>query len=774
VKTKEKVRARREKQTDDISGQSPAKTALAASEIRYRRLFESAKDGILILDAETGIVVDVNPFLLDLLDYSFEKFIGKAIWELGFFKDIVANQNSFAELQYNKYIRYENKPLEDSSGRRHEVEFISNVYLVNGSKVIQCNIRDNTEHKQAKDKIQRLARFPSENPNPVLRVSAQGILEYANTAAELLLPTLGAKMGGAVSAEWQAHIGEAISKAHPIDIGFRAADRIFDATLAPVIDHGYVNLYVRDITEQTQAEKARDAARTFLQSVVDGLPEQLLVINRDYTIALTNRPFHKNVKMTSPDGLGLKCYEVSHNSSSPCDSDEHPCPMELILKTRRVVTVEHIHRNADGDEIAVEVLAAPIFDENGEVVQIIETVRDITERKQAEAEQENLQAQLTQAQKMEAVGRLAGGVAHDFNNMLQIILGHTEIVISQTAPDSSNAESLQETQKAALRSAALTRQLLAFARKQDIVPEILNLNDAVAGMFKMIQRLIGEDIKLVWRPGAALRPIKLDPSQIDQILANLCLNARDAIPDVGTITLETGNVTIDAKHCATHAEAVPGEYVFLAVSDSGCGMDRETLAKIFEPFFTTKEKTKGTGLGLATVYGIVKQNNGFIYAYSEPGLGTTFKIYLPQVEAEARKSTDESPAAVPTGRGETILLVEDEASLRTIYNLFLNKLGYTVLMAETPQDALRLFAQQPDNIQLLLTDVVMPGMNGKQVADEIHAVNPAVKVLFMSGYTTDIIADRGVLDQDIAFIAKPFSCSELAHKVQTTLRYHEK
>lgn len=394
---------------------------------------------------------------------------------------------------------------------------------------------------------------------------------------------------------------------------------------------------------------------------------------------------------------------------------------------------------------------------------------DITERKRNEKEREKLQAQLLQAQKMESIGRLAGGVAHDFNNMLQTILGYSDLSLAQVEETSPVHEGLLEIRKAALRSADLTRQLLAFARKQTVCPKILDLNDTVAGMLKMLQRLIGENIDLAWLPGHDLWPVKMDPSQLDQILANLAVNARDAIADTGKITIETENISRDAAYCADHPDCLPGEYVLLAVSDNGCGMDRETLAQIFEPFFTTKENGKGTGLGLATVYGIVKQNNGFVNVYSEPGQGTTFSIYLPCFASET-VATETRPADESTGGTETVLLVEDEAALLHLGQTILQRLGYTVLPANTPMAALELAREHAGEIHLLITDVVMPEMNGRDLAQRLSSLRPAMQCLFMSGYTADVIAHHGVLDTGIHFIQKPFCMDDLARTIRETLK----
>ncbi|MFW6283909.1 MAG: PAS domain S-box protein, partial [Desulfosalsimonas sp.] len=387
----------------------------------------------------------------------------------------------------------------------------------------------------------------------------------------------------------------------------------------------------------------------------------------------------------------------------------------------------------------------------------------------SEKQRQALEEQLHQAQKMESVGRLAGGVAHDYNNMLSVIIGYTELALDKVETTDPLHADLTEILNAAKRSNDITRQLLAFARKQTINPAVLDLNETVEGMLKMLRRLIGEDIDLSWMPGPGLWPVKMDPTQIDQILANLCVNARDAIAGVGHITIETHNISIDEQYCRDHAEFFPGQYVLLAVSDDGSGMDRQMLENIFEPFFTTKEVSKGTGLGLATVYGIVKQNKGFINVYSEPGKGTTFRIYLPRHAGEAELRPRDSSGEIPRGSGETVLLVEDEPGIMKMGQIMLQRLGYEVLAANSPADALAQARGHDGPIHLLITDVVMPEMNGRQLAEKIASMYPEIKVLYMSGYTANVIAHHGVLDKDLYFIEKPFSIRELAAKIQHVL-----
>jgi PAS domain S-box-containing protein len=441
--------------------------------------------------------------------------------------------------------------------------------------------------------------------------------------------------------------------------------------------------------------------------------------------------------------------------------------LEGLTKNTYVENLEAQFRRKDGST-ATALMSAKILVLQG-VPHVLSISRDISDRKRAAEERARLQAQLLQAQKMESVGRLAGGVAHDFNNMLGVILGHLEMAMDKIGPDTPLHADLRQIEKAARRSADLTGQLLAFARKQTISPKVLDLNEAVEEALKMLRRLIGEDITLAWMPGGNLWPVRMDPSQLDQILANLCVNARDAITGMGKLTIETENVAFDATASADHNDALPGDYVLLAVSDDGCGMDSETLGKLFEPFFTTKGLGKGTGLGLATLYGIVRQNDGFVTVESEPGRGSTFRIHLPRHAGriEAPRPAP-APAEALQGR-ETILVVEDERDLLDLTRLMLERQGYRVLAAGTPGEAIRLAAAHRGEIHLLMTDVVMPEMNGRELAKRIIALYPDIECLFTSGYTADVIAHHGVLDRGTFFIQKPFSRNSLAAKVRELL-----
>ena len=428
---------------------------------------------------------------------------------------------------------------------------------------------------------------------------------------------------------------------------------------------------------------------------------------------------------------------------------------------------EAVALRKNGDEFPIR-LEARNIPYKGKHVRAVE-FRDITDDKLAEAEREKLQLQLNQAQKMESVGRLAGGVAHDFNNMLSVILGNTEIILEELETTQPFYDNLEEIQNAAVRSTDVVRQLLAFARKQTIAPKVLDLNKTVEEMLKMLRRLLGENIDLSWKPAADIWFVKIDPGQIDQILVNLTVNARDAINGVGSLIIETGRQIFDQEYCNGHPGFIPGDFVMLTVSDNGCGMDKNTLNNLFEPFYTTKDMGKGTGLGLATVYGIVKQNNGFINAYSEPGRGSTFKIYLPRFLADEKTDKTIPEKKVTAGGSETILLVEDEPAILKMTRMMLERKGYTVLSAATPAEAVKKAKNYSNAIDLLMTDVVMPEMNGRDLAEHITTLYPNIQLLFMSGYTANVIAQKGFLDEELAFIQKPFSTIDLAEKLREVL-----
>jgi PAS domain S-box-containing protein len=523
----------------------------------------------------------------------------------------------------------------------------------------------------------------------------------------------------------------------------------------------------QDITVRKQAEEALRESEAQFKAMFE-----MASIGMAQADPRTGQWLRVNRKMceitgySSSEMLAMRIPEITHVEDRERDWEAF---QDVVKGKSGNYRLEKRYIRKDGTIVWVNVNMTVIHDFSGQPMRTMATIEDISERKRAEEEKAILQDQLFQAQKMESIGRLAGGVAHDFNNMLSIIIGHAEMVLDEIAPGEPFHHDVMEMKRAAQRSADLTRQLLAFARGQTISPKVLDLNETAAGILKMLRRLIGEDINLEWIPGLDVWPVTMDPGQIDQILANLAVNARDAIGGVGAVTLETANVVFDETYCQAHSGCTPGSYVLLAVSDTGAGMDKETLERIFEPFFTTKELGKGTGLGLATVYGIVKQNNGFINVYSEPGHGTTFKIYLPRVEVDALKAQPAQAVRRDLRGTETVLLVEDEASILTLGKAILERCGYAVLASHRPDEALRIAESHLGPIHLLITDVVMPGMNGKDLRDKLKALRPGIKCIFMSGYTANVIAHHGVLDEGVDFIQKPFSKQDLATKVREAL-----
>jgi two-component system, cell cycle sensor histidine kinase and response regulator CckA len=443
------------------------------------------------------------------------------------------------------------------------------------------------------------------------------------------------------------------------------------------------------------------------------------------------------------------------------DPEERRRLVEQDTYTHQVYEeLEATWKKKDGTRIRVQLSVRAQRDGSGRVEFYEAFVRDITNQRQ-------LEAQLAQAQKMEAIGRLAGGVAHDFNNMLTVILSYSDLLLEDLPAGSSDRDDVTQIRKAALGASQLTRQLLAFSRQQVLEPRIVDLNDAVSGIERLLTRVLREDIKLQCMLAADAGTIRVDPGQLEQVIMNLAVNARDAMPNGGLLTVETANVDLDAAYLQRHPVAKPGRYVMLAVTDTGIGMDAATQARIFEPFFTTKDIGKGTGLGLATVQGIVQQSGGFIWVYSEPDHGTVFKIYLPRVDEPASRTGDEPEQDV---RGtETVLVVEDVAAVRAVTREMLRRSGYHVLVAADGRAALQVAATHEGPIHLLLTDVVMPDLSGRDLAERLTEVRPDVKVIFMSGYTDDAVVRHGILQEGIAYLQKPFTPRSLSAKVRSVL-----
>ncbi len=629
-------------------------------------------------------------------------------------------------------------------------------------------------------------------PDGVLAVDEGGVILYANARMETLF---GYRRDQLIGEPVELLLPLGVRTAHrrhrtsflaaggtrAMGAGLDLRGRRRDGTLFPVdiqltvgdsLDGRVAIAAVRDLTERTAAMTALRQKEERYRQVVENASEVF------YRVALTPHPSGSRIEFVSQQCQNLIGRRPEEFLADPelwlesVHPDDRPVLAEAtrtILAQRGPGTRIYRLRHADSGRYRwIEDRIIPDIDSTGEVIGFHGVARDITERVEAEEGHRRLELQLRQAQKMEAVGRLAGGVAHDFNNILTVILGNCENALALLDPGSPALEDLTEVVEAARRAAGLTQQLLAFGRRQSIAPRALDLTRQLRGVERMLRRTIGADIDLVLEVADQLWPVWLDPSQLDQLIINLAVNARDAMPDGGALTIATDMSTLDQDYCSTHAGFRAGDYVTLTVSDTGCGIDAATLEHVFEPFFTTKPEGKGTGLGLATIYGIVKQNDGFVNIYSEPGHGTTVRVYLPRYVGGDPIATPEPPRP-PAGGSETVLLVEDNDQVRRLTHRLLTRLGYTVLEAASPDVALALCQAYGREIQLLLTDLVMPTMNGARLAEAVTGLRPGIRVLFMSGYPASITARRDLVPGRTPQIQKPFDLDTLARKVRDAL-----
>jgi PAS domain S-box-containing protein len=548
-------------------------------------------------------------------------------------------------------------------------------------------------------------------------------------------------------------------------------DRWFNIAVDPLLDEtsgliGAVHI-MSDITEHKQAEEALRRSEEKYRTILENIEEGYLEVDLEGNFTFVNDAECRNLGYTREELIGMNNRQYTDETTA---RKLYQTFNGVYRKGEpvKVLDVEVIRK--DGIKAVNEVSVSLIRDSEGKPIGFRGIARDITERKRAEEKMTTLQEQLRQSQKMEAIGQLAGGVAHDFNNLLTVIHGYSELILKSLDENSRLRQDVREIMNASDRASSLTSQLLAFSRKQVLQPKVLDLNVHVSNMDKMLHRMIGENIELVSLLTKDLGRIKADPGQIEQVVLNLAVNARDAMLNGGKLTIETANVELDENYARSHIGVTPGRHVMLSVSDTGVGMTPEVRERVFEPFFTTKEKGKGTGLGLSTVYGIVKQSGGNVWVYSEPGHGTTFKIYLPRIE-EDTESLKPSAVSIKSLQGsETILLVEDEEMVRKLACTILQKNGYEVLEAPNGEEALRIVQGQNSNpIHLLVTDVVMPGMSGRQLADRLERLRPDMKVLYISGYTDNAIVHHGVLEPGMNYIQKPFTVEGLARKVREVL-----
>ncbi len=539
----------------------------------------------------------------------------------------------------------------------------------------------------------------------------------------------------------------------------------FTAVGVQIDGRGYFVGIGIDVTERRKTEAALRASEQRFRRLVQNSNDLIAVVDRECVQASVSGPVERILGYAPEELIGQNGIAFVH----PDDVDTVKIALaEVSAQPGSTRRAEYRYRHKNGGWVALEAVGTNLLHDPS-VHGIVMNIRDISERKAAEEERSRLQEQLQQAMRMEAVGRLAGGIAHDFNNLLTAITGNVELArlgLSASDPLSKNLEVIA---KATESAAALTGQLLAFSRRQIVEPRVLNLNDLIGKLQPMLARLIREDIVLQARLGEDLGSVRIDPGQFEHVLVNLVVNARDAMPNGGTLLIETANRDLDAEYCANHPDVESGEFVLLAVSDTGHGMSPDVKRRIFEPFFTTKPTGRGTGLGLATIFGAVKQAGGAIDVYSEEGLGTTFKIYLPRIEQPPERLVRETLAKGLTRGHETVLLVEDEASVRDLTSIMLKQLGYEVLPASNGGEALLLAEKHAGRIDLLMTDVVMPRMNGRELAERLRRLKPDLKVLFTSGYTEDVIVHHGIVTQELSFIGKPYSLHALATKLREVL-----
>lgn len=543
-------------------------------------------------------------------------------------------------------------------------------------------------------------------------------------------------------------------------------DRWFQVTADPILDSegnyaGAVHI-VSDITERKRIEAERER----LMAAIEQAGEVVIITDLEANIQYVNPAFEKVTGYTREESIG----KTPRILKSGKQDEAFYRGLWETITSGRTWTGRMVNRRKDGTLYTEESTISPVKGASGQIVNFVAVKHDITEHLRITNEQALLREQLQQAQKLESVGRLAGGVAHDYNNMLSVILGYGDILLNKLHPGDPLRDDVKEILEAGKRSETITRQLLAFSRKQPLQPRVLDLNALIRKISEMLRRLLGEDIRLELPLSDTIGCVMADQGQIEQVIMNLAVNARDAMPKGGTLILETRDVYLDETYAKSHTGVTPGKYVMLAVTDTGCGMDKETMSKVFEPFFTTKEMGKGTGLGLATVYGIVKQSGGNIWVYSEPGLGTTFKIYLPQTEArELQKPAEVERDITEVGR-EHILVVEDEGSLRKLMEKTLSHLNYKVTLAANGGEALLLIEEKGLKPDLVITDVIMPNMSGKELMDRLRRNQPDLKVIYMSGYTDNSIAHHGVLDPGTPFIQKPFTRQEISDKIKAVLK----
>jgi two-component system, cell cycle sensor histidine kinase and response regulator CckA len=743
--------------------------------IRYQALLEAVPDAIIVVD-QPGKIVLVNAQAETLFGYGRDELIGQPA-------EILVSEHFRSEHsdQHSRFLvpspeRPTVAGLELFGLRKDGSEFPAEVRLspldTKQGILVSSAIRDLSGRTRTEEDLRRLASIVACSDDAIIGKTLEGIITSWNHGAE--------RMFGYSAKE---AIGQSVNMLVPTDRPNEIPDVLERLKRGEIVDH-FETLRLRKDGKQFHIEITVSPIRDAMERVVGAstigrdISERKLREEDQSRLAAVVESSHDAIIGRTLDGFithwntgaqriyGYSAAEIVGKSSSVLMSPERfPEILETIEKVKCGQIVEEsdaIRTSQDGKEIHFTQTHAPIKNGDGQVIGVSTVARDVTESR-------HLEGMFRQAQKMEAVGQLAGGVAHDFNNLLGVILGYTELLLDRLDPNDPQRKDIDEIRKAGERATLLTRQLLAYSRKQVLQPKVLDLNIVVAGTEKLLQRLIGEDIELLVILNPALHRVKADPGQIEQIIMNLAVNARDAMPSGGKLTVETSNVELDEKYAAQHASTLPGPHVMLAVSDTGCGMDAKTQTRIFDPFFTTKEFGRGTGLGLSTVYGIVKQSGGSVWVYSELGLGSTFKIYLPCVDQVPEPEPLIGPVEKLERGSQTILIVEDDAALLQVTHRSLREAGYAILVAGSPAEAIHISKNHPGPIHLMVTDVILPGISGSQLASHLSSLRPEMKVLYVSGYTDDAIVRHGVLEPGLAFLQKPFSLKMLARRVVEVL-----
>ena len=762
----------------------PAEETLREAEARYRNLVEESFDGIFIQKGPK--ITFANSRLHEMLGYEKGEMEGMDHWLIYHpdYQDLT-RERARARMRGEEIPSHYEVKLRRKDGSTFSGEINARATIVEGEPGIQVWVKDISKRKKAEEALraseEHFRQFFENAPLYCYMVSREGIILNVNKTA---LATLGYQkeelVGKPVATIYPPEYHQKMNENFEtwkktgrldeveMEIVTKKGDRRTVLLTADAVKDGDGRVFhsisvQRDITLRKKAEESlKDSERRYRQ-LFENVPVGLYRTSRDGEILEANPAL---VQMLGfPDLKSLKAVKALGTYVNPEDRIRW---REIMDRDGIVQNFQKQLRRRDGSILWVEENAKTFSNSRGE--QYYEgTLKDITGRKRAEEEKAALQEQLRQSQKMEAIGQLAGGVAHDFNNLLTVIKGYSQLSLVDLKENDPLKPNIEEIKRAADRAADLTRQLLAFGRRQMMEMRVLDLNTLLRNLEKMLRRLIGEDISLITHFSKDLGKVKADPGQIEQVILNLVVNARDAMPNGGTLLIEIANVELDEAYAKKHTYVTPGRYVMLSVGDTGVGMAPEVRDRIFEPFFTTKEKGKGTGLGLSTVYGIVKQSGGNIWVYSEPGQGTTFKIYLPRVDEPLNGLKENGLRGEVPGGNETVLIIEDEEAVRKVASRILKKRGYRVLEASRGDEAIRLYEESKEKIHLVLTDVVLPGMSGPQLIGKLRGIKDDFKVLYMSGYTDDMVVLNGALGKGANFIQKPFTFNLLSRKVREVL-----